>query len=121
MRSDRTLNGLPARSAGVFRLSTDLERGSVGPALVVDPAYFQIVALGAAVERKFYIRVLRNRRSPLRDENLPAVMFEGQFPDVMRRNGLTLVVLDEAGIHRMRDQRLNLGDAALGGGAHANT
>src|SRR6201999_2752358 len=118
---DRTLSCcLPARSAGVFRFSTDLERGSVGLALVVDPTYFDVVALGAAVERKFYIGVLRYGRSPLGDEYLPAVMFEGQFPDVMRRDEFAPVIPDEAGIHRMLDQRLELGGVAFCGGAHAD-
>jgi hypothetical protein len=40
--------------------------------------------------------------------------------DVVRRDHFALGVLDEARIHRMLDQRLNLGGVAAGNGANAD-
>src|SRR5271169_4037237 len=99
--SNRTLNRLPARPTGVSKVLTDLERGGVGPALVVDPVHLQIVTLGAAFEREFHVRVLGDRRSPIGNEHLSASVFEGQFPDVVSRDEFAPVVLDETRIHRM--------------------
>src|SRR6266566_3739710 len=68
----------------------DLRRGRIGRALVVDPADFQIVALLAALEAELDIGILGHGRAPVGDEYAPAAMFEGQFLDKMRRNGLAL-------------------------------
>src|SRR6202041_3798751 len=101
-------------------LLLDLERGSVGLALVVDPAYLQIVALVGALECEFDVRVLGDSCPPICNENRPAVMFERQFLDEMRRDECALVILDEAGIHRMLDQRLHFSRLAVCDRAHAN-
>src|ERR1700687_2047754 len=87
----------------------NLRRGGIGRALVVDPADFQIVALLAALETELDVGVLRDRRTPVGNEYVFAVMFEGQLLDEMRRDDLALGVLDEAGIHRMLDQGLDFG------------
>jgi hypothetical protein len=47
-------------------------------------------------------------------------MFEGQLLDKMRWNDLALVVLDEAGIHRMLDQHLDFGGLSAQDRPHAN-
>src|ERR1700730_11707143 len=89
-----------------------LRRGGIGRALVIDPADFQIVALLAALETALDVGLLRDRRTPVRNEYVLAVMFEGQLLDEMRRDDLALGVLDEAGIHRMLDQGLDFGGLA---------
>src|ERR1700686_4121815 len=73
----------------------NLRRGGIGRALVVDPADFQIVALLAALETELDVGVLRDRRTPVGNEYVFAVMFEGQLLDEMRRDDLALGVLDE--------------------------
>ncbi len=98
----------------------NLRRGAVGRALVVDPADLQLAVLLAALEGELDIGVLGDAAAPVGDEHWLAVIFEGQHLDEMWRNDLALGVLDEAGIHRMLDQRLHLGGVAVRGGAHAN-
>src|SRR6202158_5216525 len=98
----------------------NLRRGRVALALVVDPADLQVVALLAALEAELDIGVLGDGRAPVGDEYAFAVIFKGQLLDEMRRNDLALGVLDEAGIHRMLDQRLDFGGFVARGGAHAN-
>src|SRR3954464_8592487 len=88
--------------------SLNLRRGGVGRALVVDPADLQIVTLLAALEGELDVRVFRNAAAPVGGEHVLAVIFERQLLDEMRRNDLALGVLDEAGVHRMLDQRLHL-------------
>src|SRR5258705_4280982 len=100
--------------------SLDLRRGGVGRALVVDPAYLQVIALLAALEGELDVGVLRDATAPIGREHVLAVIFEGQLLDEMRRNDLALGVLDEAGIHRMLDQCLHLGGLAARSSAHAN-
>src|SRR6266851_5026411 len=101
-------------------LLLNLRRGGIGRALVVDPADFQIVALLAAHETELDVGVLRDRRTPVGNEYVFAVMFEGQLLDEMRRDDLALGVLDEAGIHRMLDQGLDFGGLAARSRPHAN-
>src|ERR1700681_664104 len=98
----------------------NLRGGRIALALVVDPADFQLVALLAALEREFDVGVLGDGSTPIGDEYAFAVVFEGQFPDEMRRNDLALGVLDEAGIHRVLDQRLDFGGLAARARTHAN-
>src|SRR6478672_11276612 len=101
-------------------VSLNLRRGGVGRALVVDPAYFQIVALLAALEGELDIGVLGDAAAPVGHEHRLAVIFEGQLLDEVRRDDLALGVLDEAGIHRVLDQGLHFGGLAGRCGAHAN-
>src|ERR1700761_7678467 len=101
-------------------LSADLCGGAIVRTLVVGPADLEVVALGAALEAELHIRIFRDRRAPIGEEHRLAVVLEGKLLDEMRRDDLSLRVLDEAGIHRMLDQRLHLGGVAVGGGAHAN-
>src|SRR3984893_5753044 len=109
----RQIGSQVARSLLRLReLLLDLRRGGIGRALVVDPADFQIVALLAALEAELDVRILGDGHAPVRDEDAFAVIFEGQFPDEVRWNGLALGVLDETGIHRMLDQRLDFGGVA---------
>src|SRR5207248_11615301 len=98
--------------------SLDLRRGGVGRALVVDPADLQVIALLAALERELDVGVLGNAAAPVGREYVLAVMLEGKLLDEMRGNDLAFGVLDEAGIHRMLDQRLHLGGLAEIGRAH---
>src|SRR5206468_7612221 len=91
-----------------------------GGALVVGPADLQLVALLPALERELDVGVLGDAATPVGDEHRLAVIFEGQLLDEMRRDDLALRILDEAGIHRVLDQRLYFGDVAVRGGAHAN-
>src|SRR6202022_1371891 len=121
----RRTPALPARArprpdGSRIAVSLNLRRRRVGCALVVDPADLEVVALLGALEAELDIGVLGDRRSPVGDKDVVAVMFEGQLLDEMRRNDLALGVLDEAGIHRMRDQRLDFGGLAPRGGAPAN-
>src|SRR3954463_14054996 len=76
------------------RPSLNLRRGCIGGALVVDPAYLEVVTLPAALEREFYVRVLGDRAPPVCNEYGFAVVFEGEFLDEMRRNKFALGVLD---------------------------
>src|SRR5437762_13166860 len=99
----------------------NLRRGRIGRTLVVDPADFQVIALLATLEAELDVGVLGDRRSPIRDEDALAVILEGQFLDEMWRNDLALGVLDEAGIHRMLDQRLDFGGLSARSRAHANS
>src|ERR1700722_5204895 len=112
---------LSRRSLAGSLLLLDLERGSVGLALVVDPAYLQIVALVGALECEFDVRVLGDSCPPIGNENRPAVMFEREFLDEMRRDECALVILYEAGIHRMLDQRLHFSRLAIYDRTHADT
>src|ERR1700677_2690308 len=102
------------------QLLLNLGRGGIARTLVVDPADFQIVALVAALEAELDIGILGDGRSPVRDEHVPAVMFEGDLLDEMRRNDRAIGIFDESGIHRMLDQRLDFGSVAARCGAHAN-
>src|ERR1700716_864917 len=111
----------PRQNGSQVAGSLNLRRGGIGRTLVVDPADFQVVALLAAFKTEFDIRVLRNGRSPIRDKDTLAVIFEGQFLDEMWRNDLTFGVLDEAGIHRMLDQRLDFGGLSARSRAHADS
>src|ERR1700720_351722 len=122
---NRTLTSLVFSSAGTGSHQKkssllNLHRGGVGLALVVDPADFEIVTLVAALEAELDVGVLGDRRTPIGDENLSAVIFEGQFLDEMRRYDLTLGIPDEAGIHRMLDQRLDFGVLSARNRANAN-
>jgi hypothetical protein len=64
----------------------NLRHDRIGRALVVDPADFQVVALIAALEAELDIGVLGDGRAPVRDEDVLAVMLEGQLLDEVRRN-----------------------------------
>src|ERR1700730_3588384 len=66
----------------------NLRRGGIGRALVVDPADFQIVALLAALETELDVGVLRDRRTPVGNEYVLAVMFEGQLLDEIDRKSV---------------------------------
>src|SRR5882672_8851863 len=101
--------------------SLKLRRGGVGRALVVDPADLQVIALLAALEGELDVRVLGNAAAPVGREHVLAVILEGELLDEMRRNDFALGVLDEAGIHRVLDQRLHLGGLAARSGADANS
>src|SRR5258708_38010391 len=92
--------------------SLNLRRGGVGRALVVDPAEFQVVALLAALEAELDIGVLGDAAAPVGDEHGLAVILEGQLLYEMRRYDFALGVLDEAGFHRVLDQRLHFGGFA---------
>src|SRR4051812_47852432 len=73
-------------SARRDRSSLYLRRGGVGGALVVDPAYPEVVTLLAALEGEFYVRVLGDRATPVCHEYGFAVVFEGQLLDEVRRD-----------------------------------
>src|SRR3954464_6588733 len=88
--------------------SSDLRRGLVGAALVVGPAYFEVVTLLAALECEFDVGVLGDAAAPVGDEHRLAVIFKGKLLDEMRRDDFALGVLDEAGVHRVLDQCLHL-------------
>ena len=92
----------------------------IGRALVVDPADLDVVALVGAPEAELHIRILGDGRSPVGDENFPVAVLESQLLDEVRRNHRTLRVLDKAGIHRVLDQCLHLGEVAAGNRAHAD-
>src|SRR6185369_11973553 len=98
----------------------DLYRGGIGLALVVDPANLQIIALAAALEAELDVGVLGDRRAPVGDEHRSPLMLEGQFLDEMRRNQFAVFALDKARIHRMLNQRLDVGDLSIRYRAHAN-
>src|SRR5437879_12558911 len=104
--------GSHEENASKQNLLLNLRRGGIGRALVVDPADFQILALLAALKAELDVRILGDGCAPVRDEDAFAVIFEGQFLDEVRRNSVALGVLDEAGIHRMLDQRLDFGGLA---------
>jgi len=57
--------------------------------------------LFAALEGELDVRVLGDGRTPIGDEHGLAAMLEGQLLDEMRRDHLSLRILDEAGIHRV--------------------
>src|SRR5712671_659820 len=101
-------------------LLLNLRRGRISCTSIVDPADLEVVALLAALEAELDVGVLGDAAAPVGDEHALAVIFEGQLLDEMRRNDLALGVLDEAGIHRMLDQRLHLGEVAVRGCAYAN-
>src|SRR5258705_993861 len=103
-----------------LRRLDDLCRGGVGRAFIIDPTDLEVVAFLATLEGEFHIRVLGDAAAPVSDEHRLAVIFEGQLLDEVRRNDLALDVLDEAGIHRVLDQRLHFGDVAGRAGARAN-
>src|SRR3954468_23133253 len=101
--------GLSRQNGSWTARSLNFRRGGIGRALVVDPADFEIVALLAALEGELDIGILGDAAAPVGDEHRLAVIFEGQFLDEMCWNDFALGVLDEAGIHRVLDQRLNFG------------
>src|SRR3981189_1946060 len=109
---DRRSHGRP--------LLLNLRRRRISWALIVYSTDLQIVALLAALEAELDVGVLGDAAAPVGDGHALAVIFEGQLLDEVRRNDLALGVLDEAGIHRMLDQRLHLGGFAARSGAHAN-
>src|SRR3954454_14103412 len=106
--ADRTFN-LP----GVFerrdKTLLNLCRRRIADAFVIDPADFQIVTLLGTLEAELDVGVLGNGRSPVRDEYVLAVVFESQLLDEMRRDRLALWLPDEAGIHRVLNERLDFG------------
>src|SRR3954453_15168127 len=81
----------------------------IAGAFIIDPADFQIVTLLAALEAEFDVGVLGNGRPPVCDEFVLAVVFESQLLDEMRRDRLALGIPDEAGIHRVLNERLDFG------------
>src|SRR5258708_15368952 len=103
-----------------FQPLLNLRRRRIALALIVDPTDFEIVALLAAFKTELDVRILGDRRSPVRDEDGFAVIFEGQFPDEVRRNERAVGVLDEAGIHRVLDQRLDFGGLSARDRTHTN-
>src|SRR5436190_6271589 len=84
-------------------------RRRIAGAFVIDPTDFQIVTLLATLEAELHVGVLGNGRSPVRDEYVLAVVFESQLLDEMRRDRLALGIPDEAGIHRVLNERLDFG------------
>src|ERR1043166_3668132 len=98
----------------------DLRRGRIRGALVVDPADLQVVAFLAALEREFHVGVLGDPAAPVRGEYVLAVMFERKLLDEVRRDEFAFGILDEAGIHRVLDQRLYFGLLAVGRRANAD-
>src|SRR3981189_3797277 len=106
---DRRSHGRP--------LLLNLRCGRISCTLIVDPADLEVVALLAALEAELDVGVLGDAAAPVGDEHALAVIFEGQLLDEMRRNDLALAVLEEAGLHRMLDQRLPLGGLAARSGA----
>src|SRR5260221_2626434 len=85
----------PRQAGSLIARSLNFRRGCIGGALVVDPADFQVVAFLAALEAELDIGVLGNRRAPVGNEYIPAVIFEPDFLYEVRRNDLALCVLDE--------------------------
>src|SRR5690348_6944583 len=65
--------------------SCNLRGQRIGLPLVVGPVDLEIVALVAALETEFDIRVLGHRRAPIRQEHGLAVAFERQLLDEVRR------------------------------------
>src|SRR4051812_23038505 len=116
----RPARGRPRQMGSRTPASLNLRRGAVGGALVVDPAYLQVVVLLGALEGELDIGVLGNAAAPVGDEHTLAVMLEDELLDEMRRNDLALGVLYEAGIHRVLDQRLHLGDTVFRRSPDAN-